>query len=89
MNWKEIEAQWVHMTARLKHHWLRLSDSDLKAIGGKRANLVSVVERRYGLARDEAERQVHDWSVRLPAPRTPPRSDPPKPPGTGVRSSDP
>jgi len=40
----------------------QVTDDDLQVIGGKRDQLVGKVQERYGIAKDEAERQVDDFS---------------------------
>jgi len=39
----------------------RLTDDDWKIVEGKRDQLVGKVQERYGIAREEAERQVADF----------------------------
>jgi uncharacterized protein YjbJ (UPF0337 family) len=39
----------------------KLTDNDLQALSGKKDQLVGLVQERYGIAKDEAERQVNEW----------------------------
>jgi len=39
-----------------------LTDDDLQMVRGKRDQLVGKIQERYGIAKDEAERQVDDFS---------------------------
>ena len=41
--------------------WGRLTDNDWQIVEGKRDQLVGKVQERYGIAREEAERQVADF----------------------------
>ena len=45
----------------MKEKWGQLTDDDLTMIAGKRDQLVGRVQERYGLAKDEAEREVKEW----------------------------
>ena len=65
MNWDRIEGNWKQMTGKVKEGWGKLTDDDLTAIAGKRDQLVGRLQERYGIARDEADRQVKDWETRL------------------------
>jgi len=38
-----------------------LTDDELDQITGKRDNLVGKVQEKYGIAKEEAEKQVKDW----------------------------
>ena len=41
--------------------WGKLTDDDLTTIEGRRVQLVGKIQERYGIARDEAEKQVDNW----------------------------
>ena len=47
-------------TARTK--WGEITDDEWSQIAGRRDEMVGAIQRRYGLAREEAEREVDDWS---------------------------
>jgi len=62
MNWDQIKGNWKQFTGKAKEKWGKLTDDDLQVIGGKRDQLVGKIQERYGIAKDEAERQVDDFS---------------------------
>ena len=64
MNWDQIAGNWKQLKGRAKEQWARLTDDDLTFINGKRDQLVGRVQERYGIAKDDAERQVKDWEGR-------------------------
>lgn len=64
MNWDQIAGNWKQLKGRAKEQWARLTDDDLTLINGKRDQLIGRVQERYGIAKDEAERQVKDWEGR-------------------------
>ena len=43
----------------------KLTDDDLNVIGGKKDQLVGRVQERYGIAKDEAQKQVDEWNKAL------------------------
>jgi uncharacterized protein YjbJ (UPF0337 family) len=63
MNWDRIQGNWKQMTGTLKQKWGKLTDDEFTEIGGHRDKLVGKIQERYGIARDEAERQVNDWET--------------------------
>jgi uncharacterized protein YjbJ (UPF0337 family) len=65
MNWDRIEGNWKQVTGKVKEQWGKLTDDDLKVIGGKQDQLVGRIQERYGIAKDEAERQVNTWMTRM------------------------
>jgi uncharacterized protein YjbJ (UPF0337 family) len=65
MNWDRIEGNWTQFTGRMKEQWGKLTDDDLTEIAGKRDVLVGKVQERYGLAKDEAERDLDRFLPRL------------------------
>jgi len=67
MNWTAIETQWSHLKSDLKAHWSKLTDEDIERLGAKRDQLVSKLVERYGIVKEEAERQVDEWSRRVEA----------------------
>ncbi|HTP85165.1 MAG TPA: CsbD family protein [Alphaproteobacteria bacterium] len=64
MNWDQIAGNWKQLKGRAKEQWARLTDDDLTFINGKRDQLVGRVQERYGVAKEEADRQVKDWEGR-------------------------
>jgi uncharacterized protein YjbJ (UPF0337 family) len=64
MNWDQIAGDWKQFKGKVKEQWGKLSDDDLSRIEGKRDQLVGSIQQRYGIAKDEAERQVNDWEAR-------------------------
>jgi uncharacterized protein YjbJ (UPF0337 family) len=62
MNWDIIKGKWTQMTGQVKEKWGKLTDDDLKTIGGKKDQLVGKIQERYGYAKDQAEREVDDFS---------------------------
>jgi uncharacterized protein YjbJ (UPF0337 family) len=61
MNWDRIEGNWKQFKGNVKEQWGKLTDSDFDVINGRRDVLAGRIQERYGIARDEAERQINDW----------------------------
>jgi uncharacterized protein YjbJ (UPF0337 family) len=67
MNWEQIEAQWKQLKGHAKSTWAKLTDDDLHNLVGKKDVLVGKIQERYGIAKEDAEQQVNDWTAKLPA----------------------
>jgi uncharacterized protein YjbJ (UPF0337 family) len=50
---------------RAKEKWGRLTDDDLDVINGRQEQLEGKIQERYGLAKDQAKKDVHAWSNSL------------------------
>lgn len=61
MNKLQIKGEWNDAKGRVKQAWGDLTDDDLTSIQGDRDRLVGAIQKRYGVAQDEAERQVDSW----------------------------
>jgi uncharacterized protein YjbJ (UPF0337 family) len=62
MNWDQIEGKWKQYSGHVKEKWGKLTDDDLQVIRGKRDQLVGKIQERYGIAKEDAERQVEEFS---------------------------
>jgi uncharacterized protein YjbJ (UPF0337 family) len=67
MNWDQIEGKWKQLKGRVRETWGDFTDDDLEKIGGKRDRLAGLVQEKYGVAKDEAERQIADFERTLDA----------------------
>jgi two-component sensor histidine kinase/uncharacterized protein YjbJ (UPF0337 family) len=66
MNWAQVEGKWDQMKGAVQKQWGKLTDDDLSRARGSRDEFIGRVKERYGIAREEAERQVDDFFDRLP-----------------------
>jgi uncharacterized protein YjbJ (UPF0337 family) len=53
--WKETEVK-----GQVKEKWGKLTDDDLAAINGRRDQLEGKIQERYGLAKDQAKKEIDD-----------------------------
>jgi uncharacterized protein YjbJ (UPF0337 family) len=61
MNWTQIEGKWDQLKGDVKSQWAKLTDDDLKLVGGKRDVLVGKLVERYGVVKENAQKQVDQW----------------------------
>jgi uncharacterized protein YjbJ (UPF0337 family) len=63
MNWDQIEGKWKEIKGQAKQKWGKLTNDDLDVINGKREELIGRVQNRYGMAKEEAEKQVKEFET--------------------------
>ena len=63
MNWDQAKGKWTQMKGEVRKKWGKLTDDDLNMIAGERERLVGKIQERYGIAKEEAEKQVAGWNL--------------------------
>lgn len=69
MKWNEIEGTWKQAKGKIRERWGKLTDDDLDVVAGKRDQLIGLLQQKYGSAKQDAERQVDEFTKRFPAVR--------------------
>ncbi len=64
MNKDRINGSWEQVKGSVQKAWGQLTHDDLSVIEGDRKQLAGKIQERYGVAKDEAEKQVHEWNQR-------------------------
>lgn len=65
MNEDIIKGKWKQLTGTVKQQWGKLTDNDLTVLEGNRDYLIGKVQERYGIAKDEAAKQVREFERSL------------------------
>jgi uncharacterized protein YjbJ (UPF0337 family) len=66
MDWNRVEGNWKQMKGKVKENWGNLTDDDLDRVAGQRDQLEGIIQERYGIAKDQARKDVDDWFKTLP-----------------------
>jgi uncharacterized protein YjbJ (UPF0337 family) len=61
MNEDRIRGNWLQFKGKVKEKWGKLTDDDLDVIEGRSEQLLGKLQERYGIARDEAEKQYKEF----------------------------
>lgn len=61
MNWDQIQGQWKQFSGNVQAEWGKLTNDDVAVVDGNRDKLAGRIQERYGLAKEDAERQIDDW----------------------------
>jgi uncharacterized protein YjbJ (UPF0337 family) len=62
MNWDQVEGKWKQLKGSVKKQWGDLTDDDLTKINGSREKFVGVLQERYGIAKEEAQKRADEWA---------------------------
>ena len=63
MNADTLKGEWTELKGKVREQWGKLTDDDVKVIGGQAEQLVGKIQQRYGVERDEAQRQFKEWKA--------------------------
>jgi uncharacterized protein YjbJ (UPF0337 family) len=69
MNWEQIEGKWSQIKGSVKQKWGKLTDDDLAFINGSRDKFIGRLEERYGISKEQAQKQIEEWTSKVPATR--------------------
>ncbi|HUB34958.1 MAG TPA: CsbD family protein [Bryobacteraceae bacterium] len=63
MNADIMQGQWKQLKGKMREKWGKLTDSDWEQIGGRRDQLIGKLQERYGLSREQAERDLTEMET--------------------------
>lgn len=61
MNEDTLKGKWKQLKGKAKAQWAKLTDDDIMEVEGNTEALVGKVQEKYGIARDEAKKQVEKF----------------------------
>jgi uncharacterized protein YjbJ (UPF0337 family) len=61
VNSDQLQGKWKQVKGSVKERWGKLTDDDVNVIDGQRDQLVGRVQERYGIAKEQAQKQVDEW----------------------------
>jgi uncharacterized protein YjbJ (UPF0337 family) len=65
MNWDQVKGNWKQFTGKVKERWGKLTDDDLTTVEGRRDQLAGRIQERYGIAKEQAEREIDEFATSL------------------------
>jgi uncharacterized protein YjbJ (UPF0337 family) len=63
--WDQLAGNWKQFKGEVRKQWGKLTDDDLDVIMGEREKLAGRIQERYGIAKEEANRQIDAWANKL------------------------
>jgi uncharacterized protein YjbJ (UPF0337 family) len=67
MNSDQLEGKWKQIKGEVREKWGQLTDDDIQVIAGRRDQLIGRIQQRYGIAKEEATREVDTFLKNLNA----------------------
>ncbi len=65
MNNDRTQGSWEQVKGHVQKTWGKLTHDDLAVIEGDRKLLAGKIQERYGIAQDEAQKQVDEWNSKI------------------------
>lgn len=65
--WDKIAGNWKQFKGEIRRRWGKLTDSEIEQIAGEREKLAGKIQEQYGIAKEEADRQIDEWAEKLKA----------------------
>lgn len=65
MTQPDARSRWQELTGAVRARWSALTDDDVRSVRGNAERLITVLQNRYGFARDEAIKELTAWSRSL------------------------
>jgi uncharacterized protein YjbJ (UPF0337 family) len=60
MNWDQVEANWKQFKDKVRETWGKFTDDELDVLNGTREEFVGKLQEKYGLTREEAEKELDE-----------------------------
>lgn len=67
MNKDIIQGNWRQLKGEAQKQWGRLTNDQIDQVEGNREKLLGFIQKSYGVAKDEAEKQIREWEDRMAA----------------------
>lgn len=63
--WDMIAGKWKQAKGEVQKQWGKLTDDDLAQVEGDREKLAGRIQERYGMTKEEANREIDEWADRI------------------------
>jgi len=63
--WEQLAGKWKQFGGEVKKQWGKLTDDELMQINGDRDILAGKLQEKYGIAKEEAHKQIDEWANKL------------------------
>ncbi len=61
MNSDQMQGNWKQFSGKIKEQWGKLTDDDLTQAAGQKDQLVGKIQERYGIKKEEAQKQLDEF----------------------------
>ena len=64
-DWDQIAGKWKQFGGEAKKKWGKLTDAEVMQINGSRDILAGKLQEKYGLGKEQANKQIDQWADKL------------------------
>jgi len=68
MNQTTLQGHWDELKGQVKEQWGKLTDDEIKEIGGRKDQLLAKVKQHYGIGKEKAEKEVDNFLKKIKPP---------------------
>jgi uncharacterized protein YjbJ (UPF0337 family) len=61
VTWDKIAGNWKRFKGKILKQWGKLTNDDMAVAQGRREELVGKIQARYGIDKEQADKQVEAW----------------------------
>jgi len=61
MNWDQMKGDWKNFKGKIREKWGELTDDELDKVQGRREQFEGLLQKRFGVAKEEAKRQIDEF----------------------------
>ena len=61
MNKDVLSGNWKQLRGEVRKRWGKLTDDEIDQIGGSSEKLLGRIQERYGLAKDQAQKELNEF----------------------------
>jgi uncharacterized protein YjbJ (UPF0337 family) len=65
MTRQDTRTRWQELTGAVRARWSELTEDDVLSVRGNAERLIDALQYRYGMAREEALKELSAWSRSL------------------------
>ncbi len=59
--WDKVSGNWKRFKGSIRQRWGKLTNNEIAQAEGRREALNGLIQSRYGIDREAADRQIDDW----------------------------
>jgi uncharacterized protein YjbJ (UPF0337 family) len=63
--WDIVAGKWKQAKGEIQKQWGKLTEDDIDQIQGEREKLMGRLQERYGMTKEEANREIDRWAERM------------------------
>ena len=61
MNWDTVKGDWKSFKGKICEKWGEFTDDELDRVQGRREQFEGLLQKKFGIAKEEAVRQLNDF----------------------------